>query len=60
MRGSEPGELLKIVVALLENQVLPVVETHSGRARPCCSASAYWTTSPSASRSAATWSTGSG
>src|ERR1700677_2625314 len=32
MRGSEPGELLKIVVALLENQVLPVVETHSGRA----------------------------
>lgn len=32
MRGTEPGELLKIVVALLEHQVLPVVETQSGRA----------------------------
>ena len=32
MRGSEPGELLKIVVALLEHQVLPVVETQAGRA----------------------------
>jgi hypothetical protein len=32
MRGSEPGELLKIVVALLENQVLPLIETPSGRA----------------------------
>lgn len=32
MRATEPGELLKIVVALLEHQVLPVVETSSGRA----------------------------
>jgi hypothetical protein len=32
VRGTEPGELLKMVVALLEHQVLPVVETQSGRA----------------------------
>jgi hypothetical protein len=31
MRGCEPGELLKIVVALMEDQVLPIVETQSGR-----------------------------
>jgi hypothetical protein len=32
VRGTEPGELLKMIVALLEHQVLPVVETQSGRA----------------------------
>jgi hypothetical protein len=31
MRGSEPGELLKIVVSLLEEQVLPAVESRAGR-----------------------------
>jgi len=31
MRGSEPGELLKIVVSLLEDQVLPAVESRAGR-----------------------------
>ena len=31
MRASEPGELLKMIVALLEHQVLPAVTTSSAR-----------------------------